>query len=51
MTFEQARIYAAQVRERKQPVCDCPACRQAANLSNVKQLVNNWNHLKAKMRE
>jgi hypothetical protein len=49
MTFEQAKAYAAGVRDRKQPVCDCAACRQAAKLSNVSRLVNNWKHLKARV--
>lgn len=39
---EQARIYAAEARERNKPKCDCDACRRIELEPAIVQLVRNW---------
>lgn len=41
-SFEKARRYAAEAKERNKPVCDCESCRYLADLERVKQLTTNW---------
>jgi hypothetical protein len=39
---EQAKAYAAAVRERNKPTCDCPTCREKELLPAVIQLTEGW---------
>jgi hypothetical protein len=40
--IERAKQYAAEVRERNKPACDCEACRLNEMLPAVKQIAESW---------
>jgi hypothetical protein len=42
LKFERAKQYAAEVRERNKPACDCEACRLNEMLPAVKQIAESW---------
>jgi hypothetical protein len=41
-TLENAKQYAAAVRERNKPDCDCETCRRERLLPIVMQIAANW---------
>lgn len=41
-TLERARQYAAEVRERNKPDCNCETCRRERLLPMVMQMAQNW---------
>lgn len=41
-TLENAKQYAAAVRERNKPECDCETCRRERLLPIVMQMTKNW---------